>query len=103
MFSLRLVRQFHASPQALSKIYVGNLAWAATEDSLRHAFAKFGPLSDVFIVRDRLSGRSKGFGFLEFESDQSAKDAIAQMNEVVFEGRNLRVNAATEKPRQEMH
>lgn len=89
---------FHATPQGLSKVYVGNLPWGATEDSLRTAFSKWGPLQDVFIVRDRLSGRSKGFGFITYETSESAEDAVKNMNEAVFEGRNLRVNNATEKP-----
>ncbi len=97
---LRLTRQFHATPSALTKLYVGNLAWSATEDSLRSLFGKHGTVMDCFIIRDRLSGRSKGFGFVEFQDDAAAQEAISSLNEQVFEGRNLRVNTANEKPRE---
>lgn len=98
-----LARFFSSSPRQLSKIYVGNIAWSANEDVLRQAFAKFGPVADCFIVKDRMSGRSKGFGFIEFQEqgNEAAEMAIKEMNEAVLEGRNLRVNHAMEKTRSE--
>ncbi|KAI8905532.1 putative RNA-binding protein [Gorgonomyces haynaldii] len=92
-------RLFSITPAAFNKIYVGNLAWGATEDSIRSSFAKFGAINDCFIVRDRLSGRSKGFGFVTFQEKDSADAAIKEMNEAVFEGRNLKVASAVEKQR----
>lgn len=94
-------RSFRSSLSVLNKIYVGNLSWGASEEGLRDAFSKFGPLSDVFVVRDKLSGRSKGFAFLTFEQKEDSEAAIQDMNEAIFEGRNLRVNEATEKPPRE--
>ena len=83
------------------KIYVGNLSYHATEDSLRNAFAQFGDVVSANIVMDRYTGSSKGFGFVEMGSDQAANAAIAGMNGQELDGRQLRVNEANDKPRRE--
>jgi len=80
------------------KIYVGNLSYHSTEDSLRSAFAQFGDVVSANIVMDRYTGSSKGFGFVEMGSDQAASAAIAGMNGQELDGRQLRVNEANEKP-----
>jgi RNA recognition motif-containing protein len=83
------------------KIYVGNLSYHSTEDSLRNAFAQFGDVVSANIVMDRYTGSSKGFGFVEMGSDQAASAAIAGMNGQELDGRQLRVNEANDKPRRE--
>ena len=76
------------------KLYVGNLAYAVTESDLRDAFAQFGEISSVNIIKDRETGRSKGFGFVEFSDDQAGATAIEQMNGQELGGRALTVNEA---------
>ncbi|MEI8093600.1 MAG: RNA-binding protein [Spirochaetales bacterium] len=83
------------------KIYVGNLSYHTTEDSLRNGFAQFGEVVSANIVMDRYTGSSKGFGFVEMGSDQAANAAIAGMNGQEMDGRQLRVNEANDKPRRE--
>jgi RNA recognition motif-containing protein len=80
-------------------IYVGNLAYNATEDELRGAFEAFGVVTSVKIVRDRESGRSRGFAFVEMEDGEGAQNAVAEMNGRDVQGRNLVVNEA--RPREQ--
>lgn len=80
-------------------IYVGNIAYAMSEEDLKNEFEKFGEVSVVKIVRDRDSGRSKGYGFVEMDSQEDAQNAIASLNGHEFLGRELRVNEA--RPREE--
>jgi len=79
------------------KIYVGNLSYHSTEDSLRSAFAQFGDVVSANIVMDRYTGSSKGFGFVEMSTDQAATAAIAGMNGQELDGRQLRVNEANDR------
>lgn len=81
------------------KIYVGNMNYATTEDSLRELFGQYGRVESVAVIVDRATGRAKGFGFVEMDSDDAAKAAIAALDGNEFEGRRLRVNEAQEKPR----
>lgn len=80
-------------------IYVGNLPYAITEDDLNDAFSEFGEVASVSIIKDKFSGQSKGFGFVEMPNDNEAEEAIEALNERDLKGRNLRVNQA--KPREE--
>ncbi|NNM67321.1 MAG: RNA-binding protein [Spirochaetales bacterium] len=80
------------------KIYVGNLSYHTTEDSLRNAFSQYGEVASVNVIVDRYTGSSKGFGFVEMATDQSATAAIAGLNSRELDGRQLRVNEANEKP-----
>ena len=75
-------------------IYVGNLRYNLTEDALKELFEEFGDVTSVKIVKDRFSGESKGFGFVEMASDDDAKKAIAELNGKDHDGRALRVNEA---------
>jgi len=77
-----------------SKLYVGNLPYSATTDQLREYFATAGNVVDAVVITDRSSGRSKGFGFVEFEKEEDAKKAVETFNGKDFEGRNLVVNEA---------
>lgn len=76
------------------KLYVGNLSFNTTDQTLMEAFAQFGTVESARIIIDRDSGRSKGFGFVEMSSDAEAMDAINKMNGQQFEGRPLTVNEA---------
>ena len=78
-------------------IYVGNLAYSVTEEQLRDAFGQFGEVDKVSIIMDRMTGRSKGFGFVEMESAEGGKSAIDTLNGKDFGGRELRVDTATER------
>ena len=80
------------------QIYVGNMSYGTTEESLTNLFSNYGDVSSVKIITDRETGRAKGFGFVTMESDESAKKAIEELDQKEFEGRNLRVNEA--KPRE---
>jgi RNA recognition motif-containing protein len=79
------------------KLYVGNLAYNTTEDGLRNLFSQFGSVVSAKIIFDRDTGNSKGFGFVELETDEEAAAAIAGVNGREFEGRQIRVNEAMEK------
>jgi len=76
------------------KLFVGNISWKMSDDELRDIFAEFGELLDFVILKERDTGRSRGFGFVEFEDDAAAEAAIAEMNEKEVMGRNLIVNEA---------
>src|SRR4051812_36304007 len=86
------------------KLYVGGLPYSTTEDELREAFAQVGAVGSASIIMDRMSGRSKGFGFVEMTSDEDAQKAIDQWNGKDFGGRTLTVNEARpmeERPRRD--
>lgn len=75
-------------------IYVGNLSYATTEDDLRQAFEAFGQVTSASIIKDKFTGQSKGFGFVEMPSQEEAKAAIIANNGKELKGRNLSVNEA---------
>jgi RNA recognition motif-containing protein len=81
-----------------NRLYVGNLPFSATQETLREAFAKSGQVTDVHIVTDRESGQSRGFAFVTMGNAHEAAAAIASMNGANLEGRALRVNEAEERP-----
>ncbi|MBI2612650.1 RNA-binding protein [Candidatus Kaiserbacteria bacterium] len=76
------------------KLYVGGLPYSTTEDQLRDAFAQAGDVSSAVVIMDKMSGRSKGFGFVEFQNDDDATKAIDMWNGKDFGGRTLTVNEA---------
>lgn len=78
-------------------IYVGNLSHETNEDSLREAFEAFGQVESVNIIKDRFSGESRGFGFVEMPSKQEAEKAIEEMNGKDLNGRAVNVNEARPK------
>jgi cold-inducible RNA-binding protein len=77
-----------------TKLYVGNLPFETTESDLQDLFAQAGGVETVNLVRDRDTGRARGFAFVEMSSQQDAQNAINQLNEKPFGGRNLTVNEA---------
>jgi len=80
------------------KLYVGNLPYSVTEESLKEKFSQFGQVESVNLIIDRDTGRSKGFGFVEMGSDAEAQAAIKSLDGTDYEGRPLRINEA--KPQQ---
>lgn len=76
------------------KLYVGNLPFSASEQSLTDAFAECGTVDSVKIITDRDTGRSKGFGFIEMSSDSEAQAAINKYNGADYEGRQMNVSEA---------
>ncbi len=81
------------------KLYVGNLSFSVTDDELQQAFASFGTISSARVVMDRMTGRSKGFGFVELEDDSAADDAVSKMDGQTIGGRPVRVSEA--KPQED--
>lgn len=82
-----------------TNIYVGNLPYKISEEEIRQLFEPFGQVESVNIIQDRETGRSKGFGFVEMDSE-GATAAITQLDGSEFGGRNLRVNQAKERERE---
>ena len=76
------------------KVYVGNLPFSVDDEKLREIFAAFGEVTEVQVIKDKFSGRSKGFGFVTFATKEDAEKAIAKLNDKEVEGRNLKVNEA---------
>ena len=83
----------------MTNIFVGNLSYQATEDDLQSAFSQFGAVERVSIVRDRESGQSRGFGFVEMPNEEEAGTAIMALNGREVKGRAIKVNEA--RPREE--
>ena len=81
-----------------NKLYVGGLPYSVNEDQLRDLFVAHGTVESATVIMDRMSGRSKGFGFVEMSSQEEAQAAIDKLNGTDLEGRNITVNEA--KPRQ---
>ena len=81
-----------------SKLYVGNLAYAVSNDDLQELFAQVGQVQSAAVVTDKFSGQSKGFGFVEMTTAEEAANAIRQFDNSELKGRNIKVNEA--KPRE---
>ncbi|PAF49756.1 RNA-binding protein [Helicobacter sp. 12S02232-10] len=82
----------------MKSIYVGNLAYSATNEDIKELFSKYGNVVSVKLVSDRETGRAKGFGFVEMEDDQALK-AISSLDNTEFMSRTIRVNEANPKTR----
>jgi len=80
-------------------IYVGNLPWGLSEEDLREAFEAFGEVASVKIIKDKFTGRSRGFGFVEMPSQEEGESAISSLNGKDFKGREIVVNQA--RPRRD--
>lgn len=83
------------------KLYVGNLPFSASEEEIHSAFGAFGEVTDVRIITDKFSGRSRGFAFVEMSDDKAAETAIESMNGKDLGGRNLIVNEARPQEKRE--
>ena len=80
-----------------NRLYVGNLSFNATNETVRAAFSAFGEITDVHVVSDRETGQSRGFGFVTMGTNEQAQKAIAEMNGAMLDGRALKVNEAEER------
>jgi len=78
-------------------MYIGNLSAGVTEEELRELFSQFGEVAGISLVKDRFSGQSKGFGFIEMPSNSEADKAIKALNKTQFKGKELKVNQAEVK------
>ncbi|KAF9402549.1 Glycine-rich RNA-binding protein 4, mitochondrial [Mortierella sp. AD011] len=81
-----------------AKLFIGGLSWGTTDDSLRQAFEEHGSVTDATVIKDRETGRSRGFGFVTFADEASAAKAINALNNTEFEGRNIKVDIASKHP-----
>ena len=82
-------------------IYVANLSWNTNSDSLQELFSQYGEVTSAYIINDRETGRSRGFGFVEMPNDEEGQKAIDTLNETEFEGKSIAVSVArprTERP-----
>jgi cold-inducible RNA-binding protein len=77
-----------------SKLYVGGLSYSTTSESLREYFSQCGTVESAAVVTDRFTGQSRGFGFVEMSTAAEAQEAIAKLNDQMFEGRKLLVSVA---------
>lgn len=79
------------------KIYIGNIPYSTTEDDLQNAFGSYGEVTSAIIIKDKMSGRSKGFGFVEMSDDNAAKSAISGLDGSDMGGRAMSVKEAIPK------
>ncbi|XP_054805227.1 glycine-rich RNA-binding protein 2, mitochondrial-like [Prosopis cineraria] len=81
-----------------SKLFIGGLSYGVDDQSLRDAFTSFGDVVEARVITDRDTGRSRGFGFVNFSSDESASSALSAMDGQELNGRNIRVSYANDRP-----
>ncbi|RPA96178.1 RNA-binding domain-containing protein [Choiromyces venosus 120613-1] len=84
----------------MSKLFIGGLAWHTDDDALRKNFEQFGQVEEAVVVKDRDTGRSRGFGFVRYSNESEADSAIAGMNNTEMDGRVIRVDKATDRRQQ---
>lgn len=81
----------------MAKLFIGGLAWHTDDTTLRTKFSEFGEVEEAIVVKDRDTGRSRGFGFVRFNDEAAAEAAIQAMNNVEFDGRTIRVDKASDR------
>jgi len=89
---------FNVARLMSTKLFVGGLSWGTDEQTLRQAFSNFGEVTEARIITDRDTGKSRGFGFVNFSNSDDAKAAMSQMDGQELEGRSVRVNFANDRP-----
>ncbi|CAK7227565.1 hypothetical protein SEUCBS140593_006621 [Sporothrix eucalyptigena] len=80
----------------MAKLFIGGLAWHTEETTLRQKFEEYGVVEEAVVVKDRDTGRSRGFGFVRYTNDADAQKAITAMNNIEFDGRTIRVDRASD-------
>lgn len=80
-------------------MYVSNLSFHTTDEDLKELFSKFGAVSSAKVITDRETGRSRGFGFVDMDSDEESNNAITGLNNKEIEGRQMAVSIARDKPK----
>ncbi|RUP47018.1 hypothetical protein BC936DRAFT_146219 [Jimgerdemannia flammicorona] len=88
-----------SAPIMSVKLFVGGLSWGTTDDGLRDRFGEFGNVEDAVVIKDRETGRSRGFGFVTYGSDNEAEAAISALNDQEFDGRTIKVDRASDRDR----
>ena len=78
----------------MTKLFIGNLSWSTTDDSLRAFFEQVGAVESARVVMDKMTGKSRGFGFVEMPNAEEGAKAISDLNERDLDGRNIRVSEA---------
>ena len=81
------------------KIFVGGLSWDTDDNGLNEAFSRFGDIEEAKVITDRETGRSRGFGFVTFDSEEAVQNAVSEMNGTELDGRTLKVDVAAERSR----
>jgi RNA recognition motif-containing protein len=81
------------------KLFVGGLSWDTTDESLRQAFQRFGDIAEAKVILDRDTGRSRGFGFVTYSQNDSASQAVNEMDGVELDGRRIKVDVAQDRGR----
>ncbi|MGB8224998.1 MAG: RNA-binding protein [Polyangiales bacterium] len=81
------------------KLFVGGLSWNTTNSELQEAFEACGAVTEAKVVTDRETGRSRGFGFVTFEDEQSATRAVSELDGSTLDGRTIRVDKANDRPK----
>merc|ERR1711955_61674 len=90
-------RKMNEERSEMRSVFVGNLPYRCSEEQLTEVFSEAGPVASIRIVYDRETGRSKGFGYCEFQDESGAHNALRKLNGYEFQGRNLRVDQASRK------
>lgn len=83
----------------ITKLFVGSLPWAVDDQKLGDLFSQFGNVVSAVVLKDRMTGRSRGFGFVEMDNDQEAQEALEKLNGSDMDGRKIVVNVA--RPRED--
>jgi len=81
------------------KIFVGGLSWDTNDQGLNQAFSRFGGIEEAKVITDRETGRSRGFGFVTFDTEEAVQEAVNEMNGTELDGRTIKVDHATERGR----
>ncbi|KAG0198365.1 hypothetical protein BGX28_008199 [Mortierella sp. GBA30] len=81
-----------------TKLFIGGLSWDTTDNSLHDGFIKYGDVIKAIVVKDRETGRSRGFGFVTYADENAANDAIENLNNKDFDGRQIKVDRASKHP-----
>ncbi|GKV36034.1 hypothetical protein SLEP1_g44213 [Rubroshorea leprosula] len=93
-----MVNSIRCMSASTTRLFVGGLSYETDDQSLREAFSNFGDVTDARVITDRESGRSRGFGFVNFASGESASSALSSMDRQELNGRNIRVSFANGRP-----
>lgn len=97
IINLKILNKFFQNNNMSNKLFVGNIDWGTKEDDLMALFSQHGNVEEVVIIKDKFSGRSKGFGFVTFTNDEDAQSAVSKLNDYEVNGRKLVVNIAKPK------
>eukprot|EP00268_Persea_americana_P068304 TRINITY_DN94_c0_g1_i2.p1 TRINITY_DN94_c0_g1~~TRINITY_DN94_c0_g1_i2.p1 ORF type:complete len:158 (+),score=36.49 TRINITY_DN94_c0_g1_i2:262-735(+) len=95
---LPVTSMFNAIRCMSTKLFIGGLSYGTDDQSLREAFSSFGDVTEARVINDRDTGKSRGFGFVNFATDESASSALSSMDGQELNGRSIRVSYANERP-----